>query len=267
MNWVHGPFICEQGLWQARVPFAIVFDRNLNDLTAWRVVLLANQDALSDEAVARLKAFVEAGGGLVATDATGQRDDWRRPRSVNALTEAFGEPLGAKPWRRRRGKGRVAYLPRLQAPTEFRAGGPPHRGHGNTALPPANWRSVEAALRWAAGGAFRFSVRGPRPVAAEFREGPTPADRAVHLINFAPKPVRGPIHVEMDDEGHDWTLELDSPDPLPGNVPAVTRSKGRVAFTVRGIGVYTACILRPAAAARPGASKRNRRKAKTAARP
>jgi hypothetical protein len=83
-------------------------------------------------------------------------------------------------------------------------------------------------------------------VAAEFREGPTPADRVVHLLNFAEKPVRGPIRIEMNDEGHDWTLELDSPDPYPKRGPAVTRTRGRVAFTVPSIALYTACILRPA---------------------
>ena len=246
VNWLHGPFICEQGLWQARIPFAIIFDRNLDDLGAYRVVLLANQDALSDAAVARLKAFVEAGGGLVATDATGRRDDWRRLRPVNAMTEAFGLPVGAGPARVRFGKGRAAYLPRLDAPTEFRGGESLRGSHADTAFPPRNWRAVEAALRWAAGGRFRFMVRGPRPVAAEFREGPTPRDRVVHLLNFAAKPVRGPIRVEMADEGHGWTLELASPDPLPKRGPALIRARGRLAFALPGLALYTACILRPA---------------------
>jgi hypothetical protein len=246
-NWWLGPFVCEQGLWESRIPFGIVFDRNLNDLSAHKVVLLANQDALSDDAVAKLKAFVEAGGGLVATDATGKLDDWRRKRETNALTEAFGLKMQDKPERKTVGRGRVAYLPKLEPPAKPKGrdsgrGG----GHGDASVPPANWKAVESALRWAAGGAFRFSVRAPRPVAAEFREGPTPADRVVHLLNFAEKPVRGPIRVEMNDEGHDWTLELDSPDPLPKRGPAVTRTRGRVAFTVPSIALYTACILRPA---------------------
>jgi len=249
LNWLHGPFICEQGLWEARIPFTIIFDQNLADLAPYRVVLLANQDALSDDAVARLRQFVEAGGGLVATDASGRRDDWRRPRTVNALTEAFGLTIGAQPVRMRFGKGRVVYLPRLEAPTEFRAGESLRGSHADTALPPRNWRAVEAALRWAAGGTFRFSVCAPKSVAAEFREGPTPADRVVHLLNFAEKPVRGPIVVEMADEGHGWELRLDSPDPLPERVPALTRRGGRIAFTIAGVRQYTACILRPAARA------------------
>ena len=250
INWMHGPFICEQGLWEARIPFVIVFDRNLDDLARYRVVLLANQDALSDAAVDRLKAFVADGGGLVATDGTGRLDDWRRPRPVNAMTEALGLPTGARPARVRFGRGRAAYLPRLEAQTVFRAGETLRGSHADTALPPRNWRSVEAALRWAAGGAFRFVVRGPRQVAAEFREGPTPQDRVVHLMNFAAKPVRGRIQVDMADEGHGWKLELDSPDPLPVRAPALTRARGRVTFALPGLKVYTACILRPAGARR-----------------
>ncbi len=245
MNWLHGPFICEQGLWESRIPFGIVFDRNLDDLSRHRVLLLANQDALSDAAVARIRAFVEAGGGLVATDHTGRLDDWRRPRQVNALAEAFGLTPGDQPARKTVGCGRVAYLPRLDPPTQFRGGESLRGSHADTALPPKNWKQVESALRWAAGGAFRFAVRGPKAVAAEFREGPTPRDRVVHLLNHAAKSVRGPIRIEMDDEGHDWTLELDSPDSLPRRRPAVTRARGRVAFALPGIALYTACILRP----------------------
>ena len=244
-NWLHGPFICEQGLWEARIPFGIVFDRNLDDLSAYRVVLLANQDALSDDAIDRLKRFVEGGGGVVATDATGQRDDWRRPRRVNALTEAFGVEAGTQPVRVCCGKGRVVYLPRLEPPTEFRAGESLRGSHADTALPPKNWRTVEAELRWAAGGCFRFAVEGPHGLAAEFRQGPTPRDRVVHLLNLATKPLRGRIRVEMADEGQDWTLEMASPDPLPRRVPTLARRKGRVAFVVPRLAVYTAYILRP----------------------
>jgi hypothetical protein len=246
VNWLHGPFICEQGLWESRIPFSIVFDRNLKDLSAYRAVLLANQDALSDDAVARLKSFVDAGGGLVATGNTGRLDDWRRERQSNALTEAFGLTIGGKPMRMAVGRGRVAYLPKLDAPTEFKSGESLHGSHADTALPPKNWKAVESALRWAAGGAFRFSVRAPKPIVAEFREGPAPEDRVVHLINLAEKPVRGTIRVEMDDEGHDWTLELDSPDRLSKRLSTVIRTGGRVRFTLPGIGLYTACILRPA---------------------
>jgi hypothetical protein len=152
MNWIHGPFICEQGLWEARIPFAIIFDHNLAGLSRYRVVLLANQDALSDSAMEHLRAFVEAGGGVVATGGTGQRDDWRRIRPANALTETFGLPVGSRSARLRFGKGRVAYLPRLEPPAEFRAGESQRGNHAETAFPPKNWRAVEAALRWAAGG-------------------------------------------------------------------------------------------------------------------
>ena len=248
-NWSHGPFVCEQGLWQARIPFGIIFDRNLNDLSAHRVILLANQDALSEDAVARIRSFVESGGGLVPTGATGRLDDWRRVRERNALTEAFGLAMDRKPERAAVGRGRVVYLPELLPAAGVTTDDTGReRGHAGTAIPPGNWKAVETALRWAAGGSFRFSVRAPGTVAAEFREGPTAADRVVHLLNFADKPVRGQIRVQMEDDGHDWSLELDSPDPLPRLVPSLTRARGRVTFTLPGIALYTACILRPAAA-------------------
>jgi hypothetical protein len=162
-NWSGGPFLCEQALWDRHVPFGIIFDGNLADLSAHNVVLLANQDALSDEAVARLRAFVEAGGGLVATDRTGRLDDWRRERPASALTEAFG--LGAdRPRRRRLGRGRVAYVPAVvPALAVSESGGAAHTGRSrhDDAVAPRNWRQIEAALRWAAGGAWSLQTLGP----------------------------------------------------------------------------------------------------------
>ena len=57
----------EQSLIQSKVPFAIIFDRHLKDLSKYKVLVLANQDALSDDQLAMIRKFVE-GGGLVATE-------------------------------------------------------------------------------------------------------------------------------------------------------------------------------------------------------
>src|SRR3984893_9268188 len=45
----------EQVLILAKIPFAIIFDRHLHDLSAYKVLVLADQDALSDAQVASLR--------------------------------------------------------------------------------------------------------------------------------------------------------------------------------------------------------------------
>ncbi|MBI3831682.1 MAG: beta-galactosidase trimerization domain-containing protein [Planctomycetes bacterium] len=249
MNWIHGPLIAEQGLWESRIPFGIVFDQNMNTLSKHKVVLLCNQEALSDDHLQKLKRFVEAGGGLVATGGTGSRDDWRRVRVKNALTELFGIEVGAKPSKTECGKGRVAYIPQLVPAVEHQEIPlrHPYGSHGDC-LAPKNWKAVEGALRWAAGGKFSFEVKAPKGVACEFREGPTPKDRVVHLLNFHKKPLKSSITVFMAaGEKENWSLKVLSPDAAPKSPPKLKKVKGGVAFTLKGMGsIYAACVLTPA---------------------
>ena len=80
----------EQTLIQTKIPFDIISDRHLNDLSKYKVLILADQDALSDEQVNTIREFVRHGGGLVATEETSLRNDWRRQRDRFGLADVFG---------------------------------------------------------------------------------------------------------------------------------------------------------------------------------
>ena len=85
----------EQTLIQCKVPFDIVFDRHLNDLGKYKVLVLANQDALSDEQIAAIRSFVRSGGGLVATENTSLMTEWRLPRAHLGLAERLGNQIAS----------------------------------------------------------------------------------------------------------------------------------------------------------------------------
>ena len=249
-NWSGGPFLCEQALWDRHVPFGIIFDGNLADLSAYRAVLLANQDALSDEAVARLRAFVESGGGLVATDRTGRLDDWRRERATSALRESFGLS-GDKPQRRRLGRGRVAYVPAIVpvlAVSESESAAHTGRSRHDDAVAPRNWRQIEAALRWAVGGAWSFVARAPRGVGIEYRQGPLPADRAVHVMNFSGKDAPGRVQIEMAADGAAWSVHTLGPGQRPTAPRVVRPQAGRIRWSIQLSGDYRVCVIRRSAA-------------------
>lgn len=253
-NWSGGPFLCEQALWDRHVPFGIIFDGNLADLSAHRAVLLANQDALSDEALTRLLAFVQAGGGLVATDRTGRLDDWRRERAVNALTETFGLS-GGKAQRRRLGRGRVAYVPAVvpaQAVCESNGAAHTGRGRHDDAVAPLNWRQIEAALRWAAGGAWSFVARAPRGVGIEYRQGPLPADLAVHVMNFSGKDAPGRVDLDMAADGAAWSAHTLGPGHRPTSPRVLRPHAGRIRWSIQLRGDYRVCVLRRETACRRG---------------
>lgn len=59
--------MAEQALQQRQIPFDIIFDQQLGKLNKYSVIVLADQESLTDESIAALKRFVKDGGGLIMT--------------------------------------------------------------------------------------------------------------------------------------------------------------------------------------------------------
>src|SRR5262249_25634525 len=75
-----------------RIPFEMVHDRLLDSahLSPFKTLILPNIAALSDAQCAQLRAFVEQGGGLVATYETSLFDEWGVRRKDFGLADLFG---------------------------------------------------------------------------------------------------------------------------------------------------------------------------------
>jgi hypothetical protein len=86
---IHGWY---QALVEARIPFEMVHDRLLDDahLTPLRTLILPSIAALSDVQCGQLRAFVQRGGGLVATHETSLCDEWGGRRKDFGLADLFG---------------------------------------------------------------------------------------------------------------------------------------------------------------------------------
>jgi hypothetical protein len=87
-----------EALVEARIPFEMVHDRCLDPehLAPFRTLILPNIAALSDAQCASLRAFVEQGGGLVATYETSLYDEWGVSRKDFALASLFGASYAGK---------------------------------------------------------------------------------------------------------------------------------------------------------------------------
>lgn len=81
-----------QALIEARMPFEMVHDRLLDaaHLSSLKTLILPNIAALSDAQCAQLRAFVERGGGVIATYATSLYDEWGVERKDFGLADLFG---------------------------------------------------------------------------------------------------------------------------------------------------------------------------------
>ena len=81
-----------QSLIEARIPFEMVHDRLLDaaHVGGFKTLILPNIAALSESQCAQLRAFVERGGGLIATCETSLYDEWGVKRKDFGLTDLFG---------------------------------------------------------------------------------------------------------------------------------------------------------------------------------
>ena len=77
---------------EEHLPLTVINDWNLNteDLSRYKVLVLANAACLDDRQVAAVREFVANGGGLVASLDTSLFDEFGTPRNNFALADVFG---------------------------------------------------------------------------------------------------------------------------------------------------------------------------------
>jgi hypothetical protein len=198
----------KQTLIQANIPFDIIFDEHLADLSKYSVLILANQESLSDTALKQIEGFVNHGGGVVATGLTSLFDDWRRRRPTFGLIDLFktdppppaarGElpvPLEEVEKRNRIGKGRVVYITSIE----------PSKNRSEFATMsnkywklPKNWQQLKDAVTWAAGGELSLELKAPQYVVAEILRHKKLDELILHLVNFNVVEVPVVENVEVD---------------------------------------------------------------------
>ncbi len=189
---IYSTVLFEQALLQSQVPFDVLFSNQMDRLGRYRVVVLANQDALSDETVKRLKEFIAGGGGLVITEATGALDDWRRPRPAPAFSGLLGPSqaaIGSGSTTGEHEKGRIVHVAAIQPAGSVPPKGMIYAASNSYWRLPRNHRELVNAVKWAAKGSLDLDVVAPEWVATERTRK---SDRQiVHLINY--KKAENPV--------------------------------------------------------------------------
>jgi hypothetical protein len=193
--------LVEQALIQARIPFHLYFDEHLDDLSPSRckVLILPNSECLSDDQLGSIRRFVEAGGGLIATERAGLYDSWRRLRVEPGLRGLVDHQVPARdyeetvvaspvesgsPARKQSGLGRVAYLPQIEFDGPLPAAQPYFSIGRQFWKRPKNWEELIDAIRWAAQGEVPLQVAGPDFLIANLTEQPDQRRRLLHLVNY-----------------------------------------------------------------------------------
>jgi hypothetical protein len=180
------------------VPFHIIFDKHLENLAPYRVIVLPDSECLSDSQIAAIRQFVESGGGLVVVGASGLYDQWRRALVTPGLAGLVDTQPAAHAYqehveqhgeeeqqvRKQVGRGRVVYLSslRFDGPLpEFKAYFTIDNRYWKN---PTNARQFLEGVSWAGNDEPSVHVQGPKYLIANAIEQPSRQFTAVHLVNY-----------------------------------------------------------------------------------
>ncbi len=243
-----------QTLIQAKVSFDIIFDQHLNDLSKYPVLILADQECLSDEQMQLIREYVRQGGGLVATEHSSLYTPWRGRRREFGLKDLWS--VDAPPWRgvtrpedvlkidpvrHKVGNGRVVYLAEVKPAIAKPPTVPMTDQYWKL---PENWEGLVDAVRWAAGGRLTLEVKAPLTVTVELLSQPETGRLLLHLINYdverTPEVKDIQVRVRRPDKVREITVV--SPERPPEKVTPTIRG-GELAFTISSLKGYSVAVI------------------------
>jgi hypothetical protein len=247
----------EQALIQSRIPFDVIFDDNLKDLSKYRVLALADQECLDEAQMDLIRRFVAGGGSVVATEYTSLFDNWRRRRPDFGLRDLFGVSAPAfrgsrtrlqfpeaGPIRKETGRGRVVYIPEIKQAIEKPMGARMTYQYWKL---PENWREIVESVRWAAGSGFSLESNAPATVVAEPLQRRGAKELLVHLLNYdvarAPSVSNIEVKLRVPQGESVRKVTLLSPDRAEAQTLAATMRNGAVAFTVPRLATYDLAVI------------------------
>jgi len=248
----------EQVLIQTKVPFDIIFDQNLKDLSKYRVLVLPDQECLNDEQLDLIRRFVNQGGGLVATEHSSLYTEWRQRRRDFGLKDLL--KVDAPPWhganepeellktgpvRNLIGRGRVVYVPEVKPATEKPPTAPMTSQYWKL---PVNWEELATAVRWAAGDNVSLEVKAPLTVTAELMEQKKSNKLLVHLLNYDVQrfPIVSNIEIilKIPDGGKVEEISLLSPDEEKAQPATYAARNKRIVVNVPHLKTYSLIVVR-----------------------
>jgi len=244
----------EQALIQSHLPFDVIFDDNLKDLSRYRVLVLADQECLDDAQMDLIRKFVAGGGALIATEYTSLYNNWRERRrdfGLHDLMDVSAPPFrgirgserfpGTAPVRHQAG-GRVVYIPEIKPAIEKPLGARMTYQYWKL---PLNSNDIVDSVRWAA-GSLSVEVTAPRTVVIEpMRQGSKKL--LLHLLNYdvarTPSVANLEVKFRLPDHAAVSRVTLLSPDRAGSPVLPHQIKEGAVIFTVPQLATYDLAVI------------------------
>ncbi|MFQ6048921.1 MAG: beta-galactosidase trimerization domain-containing protein, partial [Phycisphaerae bacterium] len=199
------------------------------DWKLYSLIVLFDVRCMSDQIADRLRAFVSAGGNLIATGPSGLGTEHWLGRDEYALADVYGVSLREGPTGRlenRFGKGQVVFYPDS-------IGQKLQQGQADELCQ----RFIDDVRRLA--GRAVLEIEAPDGVVATLM-GRGRNKRIVHLINYRPEPIDGVV-VRLPGWRFEQ-VELLSPDQPGPRLEQVGVDEQGLRFRVDGLAVYAVAV-------------------------
>lgn len=240
--------LLEQVLIQHQVPFDILFDEDMDQISHYQEIILPGQECVGDAQARKLLEYVRAGGTLLLTGNAAQYNQWRERRRANPFLPARAE-----------GRGRILYIPeivpadsrisKVQATEEnAEPGATPQRV---TRMTPAQWvlpKNHEAIDRAVVDGfpkGLSIKTDAPLTTVMDLLTRPASRETIIHFVNFDRKNPLAPFSVTVRKEfsGPVKSVTCLSPDrdqtlPLP-----FQEENDHATFTVPATKLYAMIVI------------------------
>jgi len=250
-------FLFEQALIQEKIPFDVIFDDNLKEISKYKVLILADQECLSDGKLELIRNFVNQGGGLVATEHTSLYTEWRQRKKEFGLNDLFQvttpewrgtkvpEDILSVPVQKREvGKGKVVYIPEVIPSVPKPAAVAMTSRYWKL---PFNWKELIESVRWASDNDLSVNIDAPLTVTMELTKRTDNSALILHLVNFDSKsPVVKNIKVDIKiPEGKKLTnITIMTPDGRDDEILKFQGKGKRIEFTVPQLSVYDLVVMK-----------------------
>jgi hypothetical protein len=250
-------FLFEQALIQEKIPFDIIFDDNLKDLSKYKVLVLADQECLSDEKLNMIRNFVNQGGGLVATEHTSLYNEWRQRKREFGLNDLF--KVTAPEWHETNspedildipvqksevGKGRVVYIPEVQPSIPK----PPAVAMTSRYWKlPVNLKELIESVQWASGNNLSIRIEAPLTVTMELTQKENKSAFMLHLLNYDsrnPSVKNIKVDVQVPEGKKVMQVSVLTPDGRTDEVIQYKETGKRIDFTVPELSVYDLVVMK-----------------------
>jgi hypothetical protein len=250
-------YLFEQALIQAKIPFNIIFDEQLKDITRYKVLILADQECLNEDKLGLIRNFVEQGGSLIATEFTSLYSEWRERKSDFGLKDLF--KINPPDWNGRNleedvlnlpiqknlaGKGKVVYIPEVKPSIPKPSAAAMTSEYWKL---PLNWKELIETVKWASGNNLSLNIEAPLTVTMELVKKDDQSAIILHLLNFEymNPPVKNiRVDLQVPEDKRVTQVTVISPDRTNDEFLPFKNEGERVILTVPQLDVYNIIVFK-----------------------